>query len=200
MNFAHYRDKATPLDGSISEFLERYVGACTGLFEGQGCRDKAAKFRAEMTGKMLWTVLREGETGMVQMGGYNPGTGEFAVRVTPAFPGGRFVLSASPPKRLDENGTPLFRVIEIPVRRTGANPAALRNLFDDKGLRVMFVFTPREVWTVESGDQRRQGVTVDLHAMLITIGKTGEKFAAWYQEPPPAAKPTAPQKKRKRGR
>ena len=192
MHFARYRDKAVPLDGSISEFLDSYVGACTGFFEGQDCRDKAAKFRDEMTGKMLWTVVREAEADMVQMAAFNPATGEFLVRVTPAFPAGRFVLSAGPPKRLDEDGTPLFRVLEIPVRRAGADPAALRHLFDDKLLRVIFVFTPREVWTVESGDQKRQGVTMDLHAMLITINRTGEKVAAWYEAPPPGAKAPAP--------
>lgn len=200
MNFAHYRNRAVPLDGSLSEFLARYVGACTGFFEGQQCRDEAARFREEKTGKMLWTVVREPEVDMLQMAAYNPATGEFIVRVTPVFPGGRYILSAGPPKRLDEDGTPLFRVLEIPARRTGANPALLRRLFDDKALRVMFVFTPREVWTVESGDQKRQGVTVDLHAMLITIGKTGEKLAAWYEKPPPGAKATAPKKKSERGR
>ncbi len=199
MSFAHYRDKAMALEGSVSEFLESYVGACTGLFEGQECRDKAARFREQMTGKMLWTVVREGDTDMLQMGGYNPATGEFTVLVTPAFPGGRYLLSAGPPRRLDLDGTPLFRILEIPARLPGASPAALRNMFEAKVFRVMFVFTPREVWTVEDGDRKRQGVTVDLHAILITIGKTGDKLAAWYQAPPQGAKAPAP-KKSKRGR
>lgn len=196
MRFAYFRDQAQPLeDGGLGAFLDSYIGACTGFFDGQRCLDRAAKFREEHGGKKHWSVIREGDADNLRMTEFNPQTNEYTLLITPVFADGGYYLSNGTPERTDERGNPLFRVFAVRVKaKATATPMQVAKLFEDKLLRVQFVFTPNEVWSLEKGRKRLFGVNADVHAILVTVGATGEKIAAWYEEARP--KRTASQRGR----
>jgi hypothetical protein len=200
MKFAHYRDAAQPLeDGGLGDFLDKYIGACTGFFDGQRCKDKAAAFRAEHADKPHWTTIREGDADMVQMTAFNPMTNEYTLRITPVFAAGGYFLSNGRPDRLDDDGTPLFRVLDVQVKaKPGKTAMDVSRLYSEKVLRVQVVFTPRDTWIAGTQRQPRYGVAADVHAILVTIGATGEKIGAWFETKPvtpPAEKPARAKKK-----
>jgi len=202
MRFAQQRDAAKPLEGGLPGFLEKYVGACDGFFDGGKCRAEAEKFRAEAAGQEFWAVVREGETDMVEMGAYDPRTGGWILRITPAFPGGRHLLSLGAPLRYEEDGSPVFRALEIPVPPDlKMTPMDVRRMLEAKAVRLQLVFSPGEVWVAEQGGKKRYGVQATLRALLVTLGTSGRKLTTWFAEPeakgPPRAKAAkAPQKRR----
>lgn len=187
MRFAYYRDQAQPLaDGGLGGFLDAYIGACRGFFDGQRCLDRAAAFRQEHTGKKHWGVIPEGEADMLRMSEFDPRTNEFTLLITPVFAEGGYYLSHGAPQRTDESGRPLFRVFPVRVKaKDGVTPMQLAALFEDKRLRVQFVFTPQEVWTLEKARRPQFGVSAQVHAILVTVGSSGEKIAAWYEDEKP---------------
>lgn len=197
MRFAYFRDQAQALeDGGLGAFLDGYIGACRGFFDGQRCLDKAAKFRGEHQGKKHWSVILEGDADMLRMTEFNPQTNEYTLLITPVFADGGYFLSHGSPERVDERGNPLFRVVAVRVKaKRGATPMQVAKLFEEKLLRVQFVFTPKEVWSLENERKRLYGVNADVHAILVTVGASGEKIAGWYEDEK-APKKTASQRGR----
>lgn len=196
MRFAYWRDQAQPLDdGGLAAFLDDYIGACRGFFDGDRCKDAAAKFRAETTGKKFWSVVREGETDNLRMTEFNPNTNEYTLLITPAFADGGYFLTQGVPDRFDEKGNPLFRVLAVPAKaKPGKTPMQVSKMYEDKIMRVQFVFTPREAWSVDRQGKPVFGVAADVHAILVTVGATGERIGAWY-EPAKPKKPASSAKK-----
>lgn len=184
MRFAYFRDQAQPLsDGGLGAFLDAYIGACTGFFDGQRCLDRAAAFRQEHEGKKHWSVIREGEADMLRMTEFDPRTNQYTLLITPVFADGGYYLSHGTPERTDERGNPLFRVFALRISgKPGETPMQLARMYEQKRLRVQFVFTPRQVWSLDVDGKRKQGVNAELHAILVTIGATGEKIAGWYED------------------
>lgn len=197
MKFAYYRDQAQALDdGGLAAFLDAYIGACRGFFDGQRCVDKAQRFRDQHTGKKLWSVIREGDADNLRMAEFNPQTNEYTLLITPVFADGGHYLTDGKPERVDERGAPLFRVLAVPVKAPGGlTPMQVSRMYSDKLLRVQFVFSPLEVWSLERGGKPIFGVASRLHAVLVTVGATGERIGAWYEPAPP--KPSGGKKKPK---
>lgn len=206
MRFAYYRDPAIAIEpGGLGDFLNSYIGACRGFFDGQRCKDAAASFRAEHEGKPHWATIREGEADMLQMLAFDPKTGNYTLRITPAFFGGGYLLTQGKPERTDDEGNPLFRVIDLPMTlRRGQTPMQVSKALSDKIMRVQVIFTPRESWQLGTEVVPKFGVAADLHAILITVGASGDKYASWYEEKAakkPEFKPEAaaePVKKKKK--
>jgi hypothetical protein len=190
MRFAYYRDPSIPIEaGGLGDFLNDFIGACRGFFDGQRCKDKAGSFRAERAGKSHWATIPEGEAAMLEMVGYNPKTNGYTLRITPVFAEGGYILSQGKPERFDDQGNPLFRVIDLPLTvKKGKRPMDVARLLSEKVMRVQVIFTPREHYQYGSEASPRFGVAADLHAILVTIAANGEKFAAWYEEKPAAPK------------
>ena len=192
--FARLRDQAEPL-GSLSTFLDKYVGECATLFSGPGCRKEAEDFRARYGGKKLYMIIREEAASMLSPGPYQPATGRYVIQVSPLFSGGPYTLTQGEPKHLDADGQPLLPFLQVTGKLAEGQAATdLLRMVQNRQVRVQVVFTPEGVWTLSpSGGGRRRGVAARLEAVLLTNARTGEPLGTWFPEG--AAVPLKPKAK-----
>ncbi len=199
--FAQLRDQAEPL-GSLSAFLDKYVGECGSLFSGPGCRKEAEAFRTRYTGKKLYMIIGEGAASMVGPGPYQPGSGNYTIHVTPLFPAGPYALTQGSPRHTDTDGRPMLPFIQV----TGTTPAGwsagdFMRLFQKKQVRAQVVFTPQEVWSLlgKGDSSKRYGVAARIDGVLLTNARTGEPLGTWFADAPPKAAPApAPKEEKKK--
>ena len=203
--FARLRDQAEPL-GSLTSFLDRYVGECASLFAGPGCRKDAEAFRSKYEGKKLYMIVGEEAASMVGPGPYQPGSGNYVIHVTPLFPGGAYMLTQGAPRHTDADGQPMLPFVQVTgTTPPGWNAGDFMRLFQKKQVRAQVVFSPQEVWSLQGrgGGTKRYGVAARMEAVLLTHARTGESLGVWFAEaapkasPPPAPAPTPPPAKKK---
>ncbi|MET0403662.1 MAG: DUF6066 family protein [Cystobacter sp.] len=184
--FGRLRDQAEPL-GSLSAFLDKYVGECSGLFSGIGCRDAAEAFRKQYEGKRLYMIVGENVATMARPGPYEPGSGNYVVEITPSFPGGPYVLTQGAPAQLGADDRPLLP----PLRVTGTTPEGwsatdFMRLFSSRQVRIQLVFAPQAIWGLErkQGSGKLYGVAIRVEAMLLTNARTGDTLGLWFADDP----------------
>jgi hypothetical protein len=189
LRFARLRDQAESL-GSLTVFLDKYIGECASLFSGSSCRANAEEFRGKYAGKKLYMIIGEDAASMVSPGPYQPGTGNYTIHITPLFPGGPYALTQGVPTQTDAEGTPLLS----PLHVSGTVPEGWKatqflRLFSDRQVRAQVVFTPQGVWSLsrrKSGG-KMYGVSARVEAILLTHARTGESLGLWLAEQPGAA-------------
>ena len=186
--FARLRDQAEPL-GSLSAFLDKYVGECSGLFAGLGCRDAAEAFRKQYEGKRLYMIVGEDVATMVRPGPYQPGSGNYVIEVTPSFPGGAYVLTQGAPGQLTAEDQPML----TPLRVTGTTPPGwnatdFMRLFSSRQVRLQVIFAPQTLWGLErkQGSGKQYGVSARIEALFLTNARTGEPLGLWFADEPAA--------------
>ncbi len=181
--FARLRDEAVPLE-SLYGFLERYVGECKDLFAGRECKEKAKRFRAEANARKYYMIINEDQATMLSPGPYNPANAEFIVNIAPLFAAGGYAVTHGAPKKTDANGNPVMMYLQakgsLGPQMTGMGFA---RMFQTRQLRVQVVFTPKETWSLpKKGGGQHLGVSAKVHAILVTVGRTGEQVALWLDD------------------
>lgn len=188
--FARLRDQAEPL-GSLTSFLDKYIGECASLFSGSSCRASAEAFRGKYEGKRLYMIVGEEAATMVSPGPYQPGKGNYTIHVTPLFPGGDYALTQGAPTQTDAEGTPVLSLVRITgTTPEGWNATSFLRLFSSRQVRAQVVFTPQGVWSLprKQGGGKQYGVSARLEALLLTHARTGESLGLWVAEEPGAGK------------
>ncbi|WP_052518439.1 DUF6066 family protein [Archangium violaceum] len=186
--FAQLRDQAEAL-GSLSSFLDKYIGECAGLFVNPSCKSNAEAFRAKYGGRKLYMIVGEDAATMLTPGPYQPGSGNYTIQVLPYFPGDAYALTLGMPTQTDSAGNPLLPLIRI----TGTTPEGwaatdFLRLFSNKKIRAQIVFTPQGVWTIpRKQGGKAQGVAARIEAILLTFAPTGDPLGLWFAEQPTAA-------------
>lgn len=182
--FARLRDQAEPL-GSLSTFLDKYIGDCAGVFISPTCRADAEAFRKKYEGKKLYMIVGEDAATMLNPGPYQPGSGNYVIEVTPYFPGGSYALTQGVPKQTDAAGNPLVPLLRV----TGTTPEGwaavdFLRLFSTHQIRAQIVFTPQEVWSFprKRGTGKVSGVAARMEAILLTHARTGEPLGMWFAD------------------
>lgn len=181
--FARLREAAEPL-GSLEAFLDRYIGECSDMLEGQSCRDRAAAFRKAAAGKRFYMIIDEERASMVSNGPYNPGKGIYTVNILPFFAAGRYAMTHGVPKKQDENGNPVLPLLQVKGRTpVGWNAIRIHSLYARRQLRVQVIFTPVGVWSMQrKSGGKMYGVRANIEAVLVTIGRSGEQVALWLND------------------
>jgi hypothetical protein len=181
--FAQLRDQAEPL-GSLSTFLDKYIGECSGMFVGPSCRGDAEAFRKKYEGKKLYMIIGEEAATMLSPGPYQPGSGNYVIQVTPYFPGGSYALTQGVPSQTDAAGNPLVPYLRI----SGTTPEGwaatdFMRLFSTHQIRAQIVFTPQGVWSLpRKRGGKALGVAARVEAILLTHSRTGEPLGLWFSE------------------
>ena len=188
--FARLRDQAESL-GSLTAFLDKYVGECASLFSGPGCRKEAEAFRARYEDKKLYMIVGEAAASMLSPGPYQPASGNYVIQVSPLFTGGSYVLTQGEPRHADVDGRPLMPFLQVTgTTPAGSGAAEFMRLFQQKKIRVQVVFTPQGVWMLpgREGSGKTYGVAAKMEAVLLTNARTGESLGAWFADPAPKGK------------
>lgn len=182
--FAQLRDQAEAL-GSLSTFLDKYIGECAGVFINPSCRSDAEAFRGKYGGRKLYMIVGEDAATMISPGPYQPGSGNYTIQVIPYFPGDAYALTLGTPSQTDSAGNPLLPLIRI----TGTTPEGwaatdFLRLFSSRQIRAQIVFTPQGVWTLprKQGGGKVQGVAARIEAILLTHSRTGDPLGLWFAE------------------
>ncbi len=177
--FAKLRDEAVPM-ASLHGFLEKYIGECDALFAAAECKANAKQFRAEANKKMHYMIIHEDQAHMLAPGPYDP-RGEYSVNIAPLFAAGGYAVTHGAPKKTDARGNPVMMYLQAKGRMPdGWTFPQFQRLFTTRALRVQVVFTPESTWSLsKKGGGKNQGVTAKVHAILVTIGRTGEPVALW---------------------
>ncbi|OJT22601.1 hypothetical protein BO221_22835 [Archangium sp. Cb G35] len=199
--FAQLRDQAEAL-GSLSSFLDKYIGECAGLFVNPSCKSNAEAFRAKYGGRKLYMIVGEDAATMLTPGPYQPGSGNYTIQVLPYFPGDAYALTQGMPTQTDSAGNPLLPLIRI----TGTTPEGwaatdFLRLFSSKKIRAQIVFTPQGVWTIpRKQGGKAQGVAARIEAILLTFAPTGDPLGLWFADQPTAAPKEPASKGGKKGK
>lgn len=180
--FAQLRDAASPLDGSLSAFLDKFIGECGDAFEGQACKQNATAYRQKTQGRKYYVIVPEDSAFMLRPGPYNLGKGEYTVLVTPFFPGGGYALTQGQPKKLDPQGNPVLPLMVLRGQMPeGWDPMSFQRLFRNRELRVQLVFVPQGVWAMpKKGGGKLYGVKAKIEGLLVTYARTGDPVGSYY--------------------
>lgn len=178
--FARMRDASEPL-GSLSGFLNRYIGECGDMFASANCRTKADEFRKIYRGKKMYMIVTEDVATMVSPGAYQPHTGAYVINILPFFAGGKYALTHGTPKKTDAQGNPILPLLTVSgTTPEGWNGGMFQRMFDSRGIRVQVVFTPLDIWSVtKPSGGKTFGVSARVEAILVTEGRTGEELGLW---------------------
>ncbi|WNG48153.1 hypothetical protein F0U60_31465 [Archangium minus] len=183
--FARLRDQAEPL-GSLSTFLDKYIGECSGLFTRPSCRGDAEEFRKKYENKRLYMIVGEQAASMLSPGPYQPGSGNYVIQLTPYFSGDAYALTQGIPTQVDSAGNPLLPSMRITgTTREGWGATDFLRLFSAQRIRAQIIFTPQGVWSLpRKGGGMQYGVGARLEAILLTHARTGEQLGLWFAEEP----------------
>ena len=178
-SFTQLRDSAEKFDGSLSAFLERYVGVCPSSEGARECREAAGAFRKNATGKKYFFIIGEEQVSSLAPGRVMS-NGEYTLGLTPFFPAGNFAVSQGAPHHLDARGNPVFPVMMLKGKSEDSMEAqrVMREV-SNRNVRVELVFTPQGVWALPSrkGD-KLQGVRATFNAVQATSGSSGKSLAS----------------------
>ena len=180
--FAQLRDKADRFEGSLSAFLDRFVGECTDPLESSSCRQASAAFRQRVHGKLFYFIIGEDQVSNLSPGGFNPSTGEMTVNLTPFFPAGGYAITQGAPKHTDAAGNPVFPHIPIKVKLgEDMSPPRFARLISNHDIRMQLVFTPLDVWELpRRGGGKMAGVRAELNGVVLSQASTGDVLGAYY--------------------
>jgi hypothetical protein len=177
--FAQLRSAAEPL-GSLSAFLEKYVGAC-GPGSPPKCQSNASAFRSRANGKRFFLAAGDESSGLLSAGRFDAARREYELKLTPFFAAGAHALTHGAPRQTDAAGNPLIPLITMRRKAPeGWDASRVQRLVAARELRIELVFTPQELWTLS---RKRggpiQGVKSRIDALQLVSGRTGEVIASW---------------------
>lgn len=176
-SFEKAKEGSQPTEG-LSTFLAKYVGECTAE-SGPQCKKAADEYRRQLKGKRLYLSLEDANQ-MLQVGGRGSEEGAFTMNVTPFFPAGAYALTSGAPKRTDGNGNPVMPLMRVSAHAPDGDVDRLERMVAMRQLRVEVVFTPDGTWSLsKKGGGSIHGVKARLHAMKISMARTGETVAIW---------------------
>jgi hypothetical protein len=180
--FAQLRDQAEAV-GSLGAFLEKFVGNCESVIQGGGdCIKAADAYRRGAIGKKFYMIILENDATMLSLGPYNPGGNQLTINMTPFFPASNSALTLGSPTKADANGNPIMAYLPItaPIPE-GGNVSELTRAISSRQFRLQIVFTPQGLWHLpKKGGGKNTGVAARIDAILVTVGRTGNKVATWY--------------------
>jgi hypothetical protein len=182
--FAKLRDSADALS-SLGGFLDKYVGDCGSILEGGSeCSKNAAEFRKAASGKKFYMILTEDSTSVLSMGGFNPNGGEVTFNLTPFFPGSNSAVTGGAPTRTDASGNPVLPFMTFKGSLPDAwNVQMLGRQVAARQMRLQVVFSPQGLWELpKKGGGKIRGVKAKIDAILVTVGRTGEQVALWFNK------------------
>jgi len=181
--FASLRDRAEVV-GSLSSFLDNYIGECRDLIASAECKANAKAFRDRVNGKKFYMIVSEEQATMLAPGPYNPGTGEYTVNIAPLFAAGGYAVTHGAPKKTDAQGNPVMMYLESKgTLPEGWSAPRFMNLFKTRQLRVQVVFTPQGVWSLpKKGGGKQHGIKAKVDAIYVTHGRTGDQIALWLAD------------------
>jgi hypothetical protein len=176
--FERARADAHPTEG-LTAFLAKYVGECTEE-SGPQCKKAADEYRRQVKGKRLYLAV-EDPGQMLQVGARGGEEGAFTMHLTPFFPAGGYALTSGAPKRTDGRGNPVMPLMRLAARAPDGDVDRLERMLSMRQLRVEVVFTPEGTWSLprKAGGGPIQGVKARLHAVKISLARTGETVAVW---------------------
>jgi hypothetical protein len=180
--FAKARDSAEAV-GGLGQFLEKYVGDCGPVaLGGAECKQNAAAFRREATGKKYYMIVTEESASMISMGAYSPSEGDFTLNVVPFFPASNSAVTLGAPSKLDANGNPVLPLMYVKgTVPEGGNAQTVARWVSMRALRIQLVFTPLGIWELKKKDGSKvTGVKAKIDAMLISVGRSGEQVGSYF--------------------
>jgi hypothetical protein len=165
---------------SIGAFVDKYLGDC-GMLGGADCEKSAEAFRKVANGKKFYMIVNEGSANVLQMGEVLNKNGGFILNLTPFFPGSNSALTHGSPTRADADGNPVIPFLRIDsVLPDGWNPGMVARQISAQAMRIQIVYTPQDIWTLNAKGKKVKGIKAKFEAVVVTVGRTGEKIGAWY--------------------
>lgn len=177
--FAKFRSSAEPV-GSLSGFLEKYVGAC-GPGSPPRCESSASAFRRQMNGRRFFLATGDESSSLLSVGRFDEAKREYELKLTPFFAAGTYALTQGAPRQTDAAGNPLLPLLVVRGKAPdGFSPSRLQRLVSARELRIELVFTPQELWALtRKRGGRIQGVKSRIEAVQVVSARTGEVLASW---------------------
>lgn len=178
--FAKLRDSAEAM-GSVSAFVDKYVGDCASKMMGGGdCERNAEVFRQGATGKKYYMIITEETARVLQMGEVRR-DGTFVLNVVPFFAASNSAITQGAPAKVDGDGNPVLPFIRVEgTFPDGWNPAMMTRQVSSQALRLQVVFTPLGVWSLpKKGGGSMKGVKARFDAIRVTVGRTGDEVGLW---------------------
>jgi hypothetical protein len=176
--FSTLKDNAEKYDGSLSAFLDKYVGECSDPATMRECKEAATQFRKKVTGKRFFFLIGEEQASSLSPGKWFP-NGEFTINLTPFFAAGNYAVSQSSPHHTDPQGNPVFPWVTMKGKASDVMEAqrTLREV-SMRSVRVELVFTPESVWALpKKGGGKQYGVKASFNGVRAISGMTGQAIA-----------------------
>ena len=151
------------------------------MLGGGECEKNAEVFRKASDDKKFYMIVTEGTSSLLQLGEVKMRDGEFVLNMTPFLTAGAMALTHGAPARTDEHGNPVMPFLRIDAQfPEGWNAAMMARQVAAQALRVQIVFTPQGIWKLpKKGGGTVKGVKARFDAVLVTVGRTGEKVGLW---------------------
>ena len=173
-------DAAEPIE-ALGRFLGATVGRCAGL-EGSAirrCRADADRARAEASGAVrALRVTRP--RGLLGTPSFDPERGRWRVRLTPIFSAEGLGLTVGRPLRLDREGRPVVRTIDLWVDKPSGLPDFVFRRDVERGIvRLQVLVKLGEPWALKRrGRAPARGLSTRLVGYRLTHRSTvlGERL------------------------
>lgn len=177
--FDKVRSSAEPV-GSLSGFLEKYVGAC-GPGSPPRCESNASAFRRQVNGRRFFLATGDESSSLLSVGRFDEAKREYELRLTPFFAAGTYALTQGAPRQTDAAGNPLLPLLVMRGKAPdGFSPSRLQRLVSARELRIELVFTPQELWALtRKRGAKIHGVKSRIEAVQVVSARTGEVVASW---------------------
>jgi hypothetical protein len=175
--FDKMKGAAEKFDGSLSGFLDRFVGECPDPGTAHECKEASNEFRKKVAGKRFFFIIGEEQANLSP--GNSSNNGDYTVNLTPIFAAGNYAVSQGAPLRADPNGNPVFSYMTLKGKASDGLEAqrTLREVAN-RNVRVEVVFTPQGIWALpRKGGGKMLGVKATFQGVRATSGMTGQPVA-----------------------
>jgi hypothetical protein len=175
--FDRLKDSAEKFDGSLSGFLDRFVGECNDPGTARECKEAANEFRRKAAGKRFYFIIGEEQANLSP--GSSASDGSFTINLTPIFAAGNYAVSHGAPLKADPRGNPIFSFMPIKGKAPDGMEAqrTLREVAN-RSVRVEVVFTPQGIWQLpHKGGGKTLGVRAIFQGIRATSSMSGEPIA-----------------------
>lgn len=160
----------------LDAFLDAYVGTCRSHAPAvrAECERDAHAARRRLTGEAF---RLEGDARVqLSVRSVDAQRGVIRVRILPFWSEGGLGLSVGRPRRLDGQGNPLVRTLDLEVPLPDDEPAFIaRRRFEMGRVRLEWVVRPQSSWSLSRpGEDEVRGVAVRPVALRIVEPRTGK--------------------------
>lgn len=173
---------ASPFDAAepiprLASFLEAYVGACPAAEPaGRACRREVQETRRAARGAFR---LEGDARTQLTVQGVDEARGVVRVRVLPFWSEDGYGLTVGRPRRLDAQGNPMVRTLDLEIELPEDEPAFMARRRIEMGrVRLEWVIRPVAPWSLPKADGTPvQGVAVKAVAFRVVEPRSGELLA-----------------------